>query len=177
MLAAHPRVAEKLLEEIEDIDCRSADLDHVACLPYLDAVVKEGMRIASGASGIFITRRTVADMTLMGYRIPKGTALFVPPNRWMDSEEEWGDPEAFRPERWINGEVDPRTFFLGFSFGARECPGQKLALMEINLALIKLVQRYKFSTDKYYVDLLRDAKNGFAIEARGGMWLRVEPRR
>jgi len=176
LLSKHPEAQEKLYEEVKGLEMRTVDLESLAEMSYLSAVVKEGMRIGNVATGAFMTKKTASDTTLLGYRIPKNTPIFVPTNRWMDTEEDWGDPLAFRPERWTNNEVNPKNFYFGFSAGPRYCPGQLLALVEMKLALVKLVQNYIFTSDKEYMDMMTDTVNGFAIEAKGGMMLEVQPR-
>ena len=72
------------------------------------------------------------------------------PNIWaihMDKEA-WGDPEVFRPERFLkeDGTMGPRiSSWLPFSTGRRVCVGEAVAKAELHLTLATFVQRYNFS--------------------------------
>ena len=82
-----------------------------------------------------------------GYPIPKGTMVI--PNIWaihMDKEA-WGDPEVFRPERFLkeDGSLGPRiSSWLPFSTGRRVCVGEAVAKAELHIFLASIVQRYNF---------------------------------
>ena len=81
-LAAQEDVVDRLLEEFHDHGlfgphAQNANTEILGQLSYLNAVVKEGMRIAhiTFLHGLRITKE---DTVIMGYRIPKGTELCVP---------------------------------------------------------------------------------------------------
>ena len=140
------------------------------------AVVKEGMRSAHVAATT-ISRQLCKDATILGYRVPKGSTMIIPPPRWMNSKADWGDPEVFRPERWLADEDMTQKFYIPFSCGPRDCIGQKLAVLEMRLAVVRLVQRYRFSSVRPVEEVLKDSRSGLVIEAAGGVWLHVEPRK
>jgi len=175
LLATHPRVADKLYEEIKHLEGNKIELDELADLVYLSAVVKEGMRVCTAVHGI-IARVVPEDMTLMGYRLQKDTRIIVTSNRSMDSDADWGDAKVFRPERWIEEDIPPSRHYMPFSYGPRDCVGQRLALLEIRVVIIKLLLRYRLSSRRTYSELLENGRNGIAIEAADGMWLHAKPR-
>ena len=144
-------------------------------LRYLTAVIKEGMRLAH-IIDVLVYRTVPKDMIILGCKIPKGTLIAAPGTRAMESEEMWGDPHAFRPERWLTGEDMSRKYSLGFSFGSRECPGQRLAMLEMRLAIIRLVTRYEFTLEGSWEKLLTNAIDGLVIEVKGGVWINFSPR-
>ena len=181
ILASNPEKAEELVEELKSHglcgqDSRTVTFDDLAELPYLTAVIKEGMRIAHVVFGAFF-RSVPHDMTILGYRVPAGTRIMFPSTRNMCTEAEWGDPDVFRPERWLSDEDMSQKLYLGFSFGPRDCIGQKLAMMEMRMGLIRLVSKYKFSPTVPLADLMNNVRNGAAIEAKNGIFLNVSPRR
>ena len=60
-------------------------------------------------------------------------------------EELWPDPEAFKPERWLdeNGQyVFQQNGFLPFSVGRRSCIGESFAKLELHMLTTLLLQRY-----------------------------------
>jgi len=61
------------------------------------------------------------------------------------------DPDAFRPERWLQPSHplyetryarDNRTVFKPFSFGPRDCIGKSLAYAEVRIFVARLVLRF-----------------------------------
>ena len=170
---------EKLMSELGEyrlITSRTAvSVKVLEEMPYLNAVIKEGMRV--GHDILESTQRIATeDMTVMGYRIPKGTALCVPGNRWVDPGEDWSDPEVFRPERWLTEEDMSRKHYFPFSHGARDCAGQNLARLEMRLAMVYLLTRYEFELKKPLEELLQKTKTRLSTQATDGIWVDVIPR-
>ena len=179
ILAEHPRVVGKILEELRERGlygdgARELAFEDLGELPYLTAVIKEGMRVAHVIAGN-LPREVPHDTTLMGYRVPKGTLVIVPGTRWITTDE-WGDPNVFRPERWQTDEDISRAYHLGFSYGPRDCAGQKLAMLEMRLVLIELLSRFRFETVIPFDELMLNGRNGVVIESAKGVPLRVIPK-
>ncbi|KAK3764223.1 hypothetical protein RRG08_044149 [Elysia crispata] len=61
-------------------------------------------------------------------------------------EKVWGDPEVFRPDRFLdeNGSVVAKKEFVPFSIGKRNCLGEGLATMELFIFISSLVQKFEF---------------------------------
>jgi len=181
LLAAHPDVISKLLEELRlhglyGAHAREITFEDLGELAYLTAVIKEGMRTAYVACGSFL-RIVPEDTTIVGYRIPKNTLIMCPSTRALnESKEEWGDPQNFRPERWLSDEDMSHKYNFAFSFGPRDCIGQKLAMMEMRLVIAKLVMQYRFSLEGDVKEILSNARDGLVTEACDGIWLHVTPR-
>ena len=179
ILAEHPGVVDRILEELRERGlygdgAKGVLFEDLGELPYLTAVIKEGMRMAYVvAAGM--PRVVPHDTTLMGYRVPKGTLVIVPGTRWITTDE-WGDPNVFRPERWLTDEDMSRAYHLGFSYGPRDCAGQKLAMLEMRLVLIELLSRFRFETVIPFDELMLNSKNGAVIESAKGIPLGVVPR-
>ncbi|RLN05080.1 cytochrome P450 71A1-like [Panicum miliaceum] len=102
-LLRKPQALTKVTEELDRVVGRDrlvAEVD-IPSLPYLDAVVKETMRLHP------VYRVSREDTTLAGYDIPRVTRVLV--NVWAIGRDpaEWGDAaEEFRPERFIVSDVD-----------------------------------------------------------------------
>ena len=179
-LAADDEIVNRLLEELHDYGLfgphgQNVDIEILGQLSYLNAIVKEGMRIAhiTFLHGFRITKE---DTVIMGYRIPKGTELGVPGNRWVGADEDWSDPWVFRPERWLTGEDLSRKRYFPFSYGPRDCAGQKLAMLEMRMAIIRLIKRFRFRLKKPLSELTQRTRSGFSTEAVDGIWVEVSPR-
>ena len=179
LLASYSDAMQTLLEEFKGRGlygeaATRVSYEDLGDMPYLTAVVKESMRMASVVTGAM--REAPCDMKILGYRIPKGTYLSLPSNRWLDAKDEWGDPEVFRPERWLEEEDISQRYYLGFSCGPRDCAGQKLAMLEMRVALIRLLGAYHFSLTVPFDKLMDDSQNGIAIRVENGVWFHVTPR-
>ncbi len=143
LLAQHPRVRDSLLAELRDVlGDREPCLDDVPNLPYLDWVVTESMRVFPPAwtQG----RRAVEAFQLDGYTFPAGTmAMF---SQWVIHHlpDVWGDPDAFRPERWdpAHGQKVPSGAYFPFGGGPRMCIGMPFAQLEARLLLATILRRY-----------------------------------
>lgn len=85
-----------------------------------------------------------------GLHIPAGCEVGTGIFSLNHNEEYFPEPFAFRPERWIPEEAQPRELakakaaFATFSFGPRNCVGKGLALIKIQLALAAVIHKYDF---------------------------------
>jgi len=88
--------------------------------------------------------RNVKETTVMGHRIPKDSMII--PNIYAvhHDPELWGDPENFRPDRFIteDGKLDKPEYWIPFSLGKRACAGEPLARMEIYLYFVSIMQNF-----------------------------------
>ncbi|EKG09542.1 Cytochrome P450 [Macrophomina phaseolina MS6] len=95
-------------------------------LPYLQACIKEGLRLSHGI--MHRLPRCSPDVALQ-YRqwsIPKGTPVGMSAYFMHTDPDVYPDPFEFRPERWL-GDVDPRMYrnYVPFTKGSRGCLGVK----------------------------------------------------
>ncbi|CAL5005817.1 unnamed protein product [Urochloa decumbens] len=109
------------LEAVEEAD--------VAKLPYLQAVVKEAMRLHPVAP-LLLPHLAVEDgVEIGGYAVPKGSTVIF--NAWaiMRDPEVWERPDEFVPERFLeNLELRAKDYeFIPFGAGRRLCPGLPMA--------------------------------------------------
>jgi len=177
LLASNPQVIEKQLEELRNHglfrpDSRELTFEDLGELTYLTAVIKEAMRLGHIIRCCFL-RFVPEDRSILGYRIPKGTVILCPGTRAMNTEAEWEDPLVFRPERWLTDEDMSYRYSLGFGFGSRDCVGQKLAMFEMRVVIVKLLVRYQFTLEGTMKELFDNAKDGAVIQARHGIWLHI----
>ena len=76
LLAKHQNVQEKARKEIQDtLGDKDCDFESSQKLNYLSSIIKETMRLFSPAPGV--GRHTTKDVILEGYKIPKGTPIFI----------------------------------------------------------------------------------------------------
>ena len=153
LLATHPDAERRLVEEwARVLGGRPPTTDDLAHLPYTDAVVAEAMRLYPPA---YLTgREATKDLELGGYRVRKGYTVFM--SQWVmhrDPRYFGPDPDAFRPERWLDGLARrlPKYAYFPFGGGPRVCIGNTFALMEAAIILAAVGQRYRFTVDVDHV--------------------------
>ncbi|KAK3772109.1 hypothetical protein RRG08_061193 [Elysia crispata] len=146
----YPEVQEKVFQEITTHVGRDRlpNLSDKPNLKYFDAVIKETQRFAALVSAV--PREVTADFELKGYTIPKGSMLMVHFASALQDAKPWGDPDKFRPERFMDADgnliKDPQEF-IPFGLGKRFCLGEALAKMELFLCLSAMFQRFRFETE------------------------------
>ncbi|KAF5297440.1 hypothetical protein FQR65_LT01371 [Abscondita terminalis] len=88
-------------------------------VPYIEAVIKESQRYCPIAP-ILGPRRNTKEICFNGYRIPVNTTVFFNLYPTLMSKEVWGDPERFRPERFLDahGRLISYSEFIPFGFGS-----------------------------------------------------------
>ncbi|XP_012279451.1 probable cytochrome P450 303a1 [Orussus abietinus] len=143
----YPNVQRKAQEEIDLVVGRDRfpALTDRPRLPYIDAIVLESVRMFMGRT-FSIPHRAVRDTQIMGYRIPKDTMIIANFNTVLMGEF-WGDPEVFRPERFLNedGKVTIPDRYLPFGFGKHRCMGEMLAKSNMFVIISALLQAFTFS--------------------------------
>ena len=92
--------------------------------PLRDAVMRETLRLRPPA--VAALRKLLEPRTVAGRRIPAGVTVMLPIPLLHRDAQAFPAPDAFRPERWIEG-APPETTFLPFGGGARRCLGEHLA--------------------------------------------------
>ena len=146
-----PQYLEQLRAEVDTL-CGAARVldDHkqLAQLPYLEAFANETMRLKP--VGPLFPMEPNEDVELLGYQVPKRTPVIALTRHIATSSSNFGEPEAFKPERWLKSaaaELAPHNTqaFLPFGTGPRFCPGRNLALAEIKMALAMLCRNFDLS--------------------------------
>ncbi|XP_052737947.1 cytochrome P450 CYP12A2 isoform X2 [Bicyclus anynana] len=139
LLAKNPEKQNKLREEI---------LSKQEKLPYLRACIKETMRLLPVVGGNF--RQTTKEYNVMGYKIPKDMFVIVANQYMCMMEENFPQAAEFIPERWIVDKSDPLYYgnthpfvYSPFGFGVRSCIGRRIAELEMETFLAKLIENFQ----------------------------------
>lgn len=127
----------------------------VAKLPYLEAIVKETLRLHPIGPLLSWARLSTSDVQLSnGMVVPAKTTTMV--NMWAITHDPsvWEDPLVFKPERFVKSEggvdLDVRGVDLRlapFGAGRRVCPGRNLGLVTVTLWVAKLVHQFQWLQD------------------------------
>ena len=150
-LLQKPEVMRKARNELEQVVAPDSVVEefHLAKLPYLEAIVKETLRLHPPAP-LLTSRRPSATSNLSGYTIPKGSTIFI--NAWaiQRNPEVWENPQDFQPDRFLEdvkiGDFRGNNFnYLPFGSGRRVCPGVPLAEKIVPHVLANLLHLFEWS--------------------------------
>ncbi|MGZ3420614.1 MAG: cytochrome P450 [Polyangiales bacterium] len=145
LLGEHPeidaRVQAELARVLGDRAARSAD---VSKLELVDAVVKESLRLYPPA--YMIGREATRDVRVGDWSLPRGTTVLMSLFGMHHDPRFFPDPEAFRPDRWLDGSTAsvPKHVYQPFGGGPRICVGNHFAMMEAVLVLAGLLRRVRY---------------------------------
>jgi cytochrome P450 len=144
LLARHPAASDRLRAELAGVLGASAPrIADAPKLAYGEATITESMRLYPPAYAL--GRESLRDCRIHGFDAPAGTTFFIVP--WvMHRDPRWfEEPDAFRPERWLDGLEGrlPRYVFMPFGGGPRLCIGNRFAMLEAVLLLAMLAQRFQ----------------------------------
>ncbi|XP_004927603.2 cytochrome P450 4C1 isoform X1 [Bombyx mori] len=143
LLSDHEEAQERILEEYNEVmrGKETPTLSEFAEMKYLDAVIKETLRLYPNPHRV--GRVLTEDITLGGVPIKAGTEIGVQIIDLHHREDFFPEPEKFRPERFLRGEIQHPYSFVPFSAGPRNCLGQKFAMLEIKSVLTHICNNFK----------------------------------
>lgn len=176
-LATHPDIQKKLQDEIDEALPNKAPptYDTVMEMEYLDMVLNETLRLYPIANRL--ERVCKKDVELNGVYIPKGSTVMIPSYALHHDPQHWSEPEEFQPERFSKenkGSIDPYVY-LPFGNGPRNCLGMRFALMNMKLALTKIMQNFSFQPCKETQIPLKLSRQGL-LQPEKPIVLKVVPR-
>uniref|UniRef100_A0A7S3CVE0 Cytochrome P450 n=1 Tax=Palpitomonas bilix TaxID=652834 RepID=A0A7S3CVE0_9EUKA len=146
-------------------------------LQYTLAVLKETLRMYSVVP--VVTRQCVETDKFEGFEIPSGVRVVIPMYVVHNRPDIWGDPENFRPDRFLptadgkDPDIDPFAW-IPFINGPRNCLGQHFSLLESKIVLGLLIRRF----DMVLSPKQTAEKHPFIIPwgPKDGMLIKMKPR-
>ncbi|GLE01628.1 hypothetical protein PINS_up010462 [Pythium insidiosum] len=160
-LSLHPQVEERIRKELRETvphlfassDCASPSVEQLQRLPYLEATIKETLRLHPSVP--MNSRIAVRDTVLSdGTFIPAGEFVSVPSYALGRMTNVWGpDATEFRPERWLDessptGLITVSAFkFNAFHAGPRMCLGMSLAMLEMKMLVASVLSKFHLDVD------------------------------
>lgn len=154
---ANPSIHQKLVAELDIVTSfRSAPAPLVKLeqLPYLSAVILEGLRLAYGISHRLGRASPDVALSFHGQTIPAGTTVTMSSVLMHDNPDIFPEPSVFNPDRWLanNNQNRLQRYLVPFGKGTRMCAGLNLANAEMYLTLASVFRRY----DLEMVDVVRE---------------------
>ncbi|MBY8853458.1 cytochrome P450, partial [Saccharothrix sp. MB29] len=107
LLARNPEAERRLWAEVDAVLAgRPASFDDLARLPYAKRVLTEVLRLYPPTW--MLSRVTVADTTIAGTTLPRGTDVVISPYALQRDPAVFPDPDTFDPDRWLPERVTGR---------------------------------------------------------------------
>ncbi|KFY69637.1 hypothetical protein V496_00043 [Pseudogymnoascus sp. VKM F-4515 (FW-2607)] len=143
-LLRKPRALRRLKTELISVRNEASPIVALEHLPYLNAVIKESLRLTYGVAGrlarmpqepLHFTNRSTGQEWI----IPPGTPVGMSIAQLHHDETNFPNSHEWIPERWLNekGDLDPKLdkYLLSFTRGSRQCLGMHLGYSELYLVL------------------------------------------
>ncbi|KAL5817664.1 hypothetical protein ACOSQ3_026042 [Xanthoceras sorbifolium] len=168
-LMQHPEVMKNVQEELTEVVGIASLVEefHLPKLRYLDAVVKEALRLHP-ALPLLVPRCPSQSTTVGGYTIPKGARIML--NVWAIHRDPqlWDNPLEFRPERFLNNSenfdyLGNNFQYMPFGSGRRICAGIPLAERMLMFLLASLLHSFEWKLP-YNTQLDLSDKFGIVIK-------------
>lgn len=148
-MVLNPHIQRKVQEELDAVVGRSRRPtgDDRPLLPYLEATLTEAQRI-NPIAPLTPLHRVMKDTKLNGYDIPEDTTVIISLHSVLTDPGHWGDPEVFRPERFLdsNGKFVKDEWMVNFGNGKRFCVGESLSKSVLFLFFATFLQEFSLST-------------------------------
>jgi len=144
LLSLHPQVRRRLQEELSEVlGERPPTFQDLPNLRYTRMVIEEVMRLYPAAWAM--SRSAVGEDEVGGYRIPAKAIVVLSPYVTHRHPAFWDNPAGFDPERFTPERVAarPRYAYFPFGGGPRQCIGNEFALMEAQLIVAMVAQKYR----------------------------------
>ncbi|KYM82495.1 Cytochrome P450 9e2, partial [Atta colombica] len=182
-IVANPSVQIKLRQEIDELLDESdgnATYEAVNKLKYLDAVIKEALRLFSQS----VTERVCGKAYKLSPALPgeksftinKGMIIWIPLYAIHHDKKYYDNPEEFRPERFLNNNQDNNygsSFYFSFGLGSRMCIGRRFSLLMIKVMLFHLLARCELKQCAKTLSIKFSEKN---LLTKDRFWLNIQHR-
>lgn len=143
LLSEHPAAVDRLRTELSSVLAgRTPTVEDLPRVPYVRMILEESMRLYPPAWAL--TRTPKVDLEIAGHPIRRGHVIYLSPYVTHRHPKHWEEPERFDPERFTAERVGARHRFAYVPFGAgpRACIGAQFAMLEAQLILATVAQRY-----------------------------------
>ncbi|XP_028789980.1 cytochrome P450 76A2-like [Neltuma alba] len=169
-LLCNPETLTKAKAELSEVvgSDRKVEESDIENLPYLQAVIKETLRLHPPIP-MLVPRRAIHDTEFMGYFVPRHTQVFV--NAWAIGRDPdaWEDPLAFKPERFLGSKIDYKGShyeLIPFGAGRRMCAGVPLAHRTLHLVLSSLLHHFDWTLAGDVTPSTMDTRDRLGITMR-----------
>lgn len=168
----HPHVKAKVLAEIDRVrGDRPLAIDDIPKLEYLDATIKESMRLMPIIS--LIGRRLQKPLRIGAWDLDRGDGAVGNIHLTHRNPAVWPDPQRFEPERFLAKKPTAYEWFP-FGGGTRRCLGMAFAMYEMRIVLAEIFSRCVLRPVD--ADDVVPVRRGITLAPKGGVRVTSEPR-
>ncbi|MGZ3455966.1 MAG: cytochrome P450 [Polyangiales bacterium] len=168
----HPQVHAKILAEIDRVrGDRPLSIDDIPRLEYLDATIKESMRLLPIIS--LIGRRLQKPLRIGGWDLDRGDGAVGCIHLTHRNPAVWRDPDRFEPERFLTKKPTAYEWFP-FGGGTRRCLGMAFAMYEMRIVLAEIFSRCVLRAAP--ADDVVPVRRGITLAPKGGVLVSSQPR-
>ncbi|MEA2123238.1 MAG: hypothetical protein QOI80_20, partial [Solirubrobacteraceae bacterium] len=141
--------------------------------PEVVARLRDGDRAYLGATAKEVLRlRTILPVAAARTLLPEESVVLIDAHTLHHDPELFPEPEAFRPERFLEDQIAPYSY-LPFGGGAHRCLGASLATLELEAAIAGITERFDL---KPAGPPERALRRGPTLVPAGGARVRARPR-
>ncbi|OAX85369.1 hypothetical protein ACJ72_00258 [Emergomyces africanus] len=162
-IAANQTIRQRLYDELTVAIPDPSDppsLHQLEQLPYLSAVVNEGLRLCNPVTHRISRQFPDKSLNCHGYVIPAGSTVGMTAYLTHQNENIYPEPTVFKPERWLEHGKRLERYLVSFSGGPRACLGSNLARAELFLIIALVFRQFDFDVSRVSrgrdIDVRRD---------------------
>lgn len=146
-LMRHPETMAAVVKELDELYADGSEVSFQALrsIPVLESVLKETLRLHPPL--IILMRVVAEEIELAGHTIPVGTVVAASPRVSNRLAEDFPDPDAFDPGRYIDPRQDDlqnRWTWIPFGAGKHRCVGNAFAMMQMKAIFSVVLRDYEF---------------------------------
>lgn len=172
-ILGHPEVEARVNEELRRVTGGGpVRHEHLDALVYLDAAVREVMRLRPVVPILGQGRLLKRPVEIQGHLLPAGIKLVPLAHATHRRPELYPDPDRFDPDRFLGKKIDPYTWFP-FGGGVRRCLGLGFALHEVKAVIAVALSSARLRLRGR--PTLRPMLQGITISPQGGVEMIVAP--
>ncbi|KAL6711053.1 hypothetical protein ACN47E_006928 [Coniothyrium glycines] len=138
-LVLHPEKYQRLKEEVRNCS-ETNELTDVQTLPYLNAVVKEGLRISMANPTRLPHIVPTGGWSFKDVYFPEGSIVGCSAYELHFNPTVFAEPRAFKPERWFEASDAMSRYWFAFGAGSRACIARNLATLELQFATERIAR-------------------------------------
>lgn len=174
VLSEEQGIQDKLRQHIDEtLGGQAAQFEDLRKLEYSRMVISEMLRVYPPVA--FITRMAAEDDEIGGYQIKAGQSIIINPMTIHYHPDFWENPEQFDPERFRPEAEKGRhpLSWIPFGAGQRQCIGKDFAMMEAQLIVTRLMQRYQIMPSEKVTPKIAFSAT---LAPKAGIWIKLEKR-
>ncbi|KAG7329242.1 hypothetical protein KOW79_007416 [Hemibagrus wyckioides] len=177
LIGSHPEVQKKVQAELQEVfgsSQRHVGVEDLKRLRYLECVIKESLRIFPAVP--LFARSICEDCHINGFKVPEGVNAVIIPYALHRDPRFFPEPEEFRPERFLPENSTGRHpyAYIPFSAGARNCIGQRFAMMEEKVVLATVLRHFDVKACQSREELRPLGE--LILRPEKGIWIQLDKR-